>query len=125
MNFVGSLRAWVVLPLALAGFLLAGCATTPKIDWASRVGVYTYEQAILEFGPPDKNAKLKDGTIVAEWLTQRGGSYARSSPYYGLYPWYYDGFYPSHYDVYTYPDNFLRLVFDPEGRLKEFRKLYR
>ena len=125
MNLVGFRGIQAVLPLALASILLAGCATTPKIDWASRVGVYTYEQAILELGPPDKNAKLSDGTVVAEWLTQRGQTYTHTSPYYGMYPWNYDGAYPSRYDVYSYPDSFLRLIFDPEGRLKEFRNFYR
>jgi len=50
--------------------LLAGCATS-KIDWAGRVGNYTYDQAITELGPPDREAKLSDGTIVADWITRR------------------------------------------------------
>src|ERR1043166_8539424 len=50
----------------------AGCATTPKIDWNSRIGSYTYDQAVLEFGPPDRAATLTDGTRVVEWITARG-----------------------------------------------------
>ena len=59
---------WVV-----AGWLvlLTGCAT-PRIDWQARVGHYTYDQAILELGPPEKSATLTDGSVVADWLTQRG-----------------------------------------------------
>ena len=43
-----------------------------RIDWAARVGNYTYDQAVMDFGPPDKSAKLTNGTVVADWLTQRG-----------------------------------------------------
>src|SRR5690242_15264115 len=84
--------ACVVLILGLCVFLI-GCAST-KIDWNSRIGNYTYDQAVLELGPPDKDAKLTDGTVVAEWMTRRGYSggsvglmygYGYRYPYY-LYP---------------------------------------
>jgi hypothetical protein len=55
--------------LFAAGLFLAGCAATPKVDWNSRVGNYTYDQAVAELGPPDKSAKLSDGQTVAEWIT--------------------------------------------------------
>jgi hypothetical protein len=60
-------RLTLVAALAL---LLAGCATQ-KIDWAARTGNYTFDQAVIEFGPPDKHAKLTDNTVIAEWLTRR------------------------------------------------------
>ena len=57
----------------LAGLILAvfvaGCATH-RIDWNSRVGVYTYDQSVTEFGPPDKQARLSDGRLVAEWISR-------------------------------------------------------
>ncbi len=43
------------------------------MDWNSRVGSYTYDQAVTELGPPDKQAKLDDGKTVAEWITHHGG----------------------------------------------------
>jgi hypothetical protein len=102
--------------------LLAGCATQ-KIDWAGRTGNYTLDQAVLEFGPPDKQAKLEDGTVVAEWLTRRG--YRQVYPVGGYYghcaPWYYGPFYPTYVDSYT-PDYFLRLTFGPDGKLKAWKK---
>jgi hypothetical protein len=58
---------------ALFGLLVAGCSTTKKVDWNSRVGSYTYDQAVAEMGPPDKQAKLSDGATVAEWITHRSG----------------------------------------------------
>lgn len=103
-------------------FILAGCATQ-KIDWAGRIGNYTFDQAVLELGPPDKQARLENGTLVAEWLTRRG--YAYSSPAFGYTPWsYYGPHYPGYVNSYT-PDYFLRLTFGPDGKLVSSRKLAR
>jgi len=69
--------------------ILSGCQTGPKVDWKSRVGNYTFDQAVAEMGPPDKSSKLTDGTLIAEWLVAHPsggfsfgvgtGSYSRSS----------------------------------------------
>ena len=61
------------LCLMLSVLILAipGCTTTPKVDWNSRVGEYTYDQAVLELGPPTKQAKLTNGETVAEWVTHQ------------------------------------------------------
>ena len=48
--------------------LLAGCKTTPSVDWSARVGNYTYDQAVVELGPPDKTAMLSTGEKVSEWI---------------------------------------------------------
>jgi hypothetical protein len=108
-----------ILPLLL--LWPAGCAS-PKINWAARVGVYTYDQAVLELGPPDKQAKLGDGTIVAEWLTRRGYSqvyipYGAGAPLWNYYP-----LYPVYNQTYV-PDDYLRLVFGPDGRLKSWKNI--
>lgn len=58
--------------IALFGLLFVGCATS-KTDWNSRVGSYTYDQAVLEMGPPDKQTKLSDGKTVAEWYSRGSG----------------------------------------------------
>src|SRR5689334_1590444 len=115
----------VAKPLAgllLAG-LLAGCATQ-KIDWTARVGAYTMDQAIVDFGPPDKQAKLEDGTTVAEWLTRRGyhSTYVSAPFYYHrCWPGFYGPIYPAYYDSYS-PDYFLRLTFGPDGKLRAWKK---
>jgi hypothetical protein len=62
--------------------LLTACATN-KVDWQSRVGNYSYDQAVLEFGPPDKEATLQNGTRVSEWLTSRGRSNGGFATYMG------------------------------------------
>ena len=117
---ISRLQAACVAALLLAG-LLGGCATR-KIDWSARVGTYTFDKAVAEIGPPDKQAKLTDGTLVAEWLTRRGSRqvYATGGyygpPYGGLaYP-------PTFVDTYS-PDYFLRLTFGPDGRLQAWKKL--
>ena len=67
----------IVLLGCLAGFLALvciGCSTTKnKVDWSSRVGNYTYDQAVEELGPPDKQATLTDGNTVADWITRESG----------------------------------------------------
>ncbi len=115
------LGAWVVL--------LASACASKKIDWASRVGSYSYDDAVRELGPPDKAAQLTDGSTVADWLTARGMQTASAygPPYpaygrYGRYGWGGPGFVvvdpPS-------PDRFLRLTFDPRGKLASWQKVYR
>ena len=112
---------WRLLILPL--LFLMGCSTTPKIDWAGRIGIYTLDQAILDFGPPDREARLTDGTVVAEWLTGRGWQRGYAAPNlgypYGMWPPY-----PAYFESYT-PDRFLRLVFGPDGRLKDWRSFYK
>jgi len=101
-----------VAPILL-GLLLAGCATGKKIDWNARVGAYTLDQAILEFGPPDKQAELSDGSLVAEWETSRG-YVVPGRPIMGRYrePVFYSP------DM-TSPSRFLRLVFDKDKKLTD------
>lgn len=105
----------------LVGLLLVGCATQ-KIDWAARVGNYTFDQAVGEFGPPDKQARLQDGTLVAEWLTSHG--YAFAYPAWGSYPGWCGPFAPAYINTYA-PDYLLRLTFGPDGKLKASKQFAR
>lgn len=117
--FYAGRRAPVWLGLLTAILLITGCAT-PRIDWASRIGTYTFDNAVLELGPPDKQAKLQDGTLVAEWLTNHGGAYAYPAYGYGNYPyWYATPPGPTYLDS---PDFYLRLTFGPDGRLQSWKK---
>ncbi len=108
------------LAIVLLAALAVGCATS-KIDWAGRVGTYTFDQAVLDLGPPDKQAKLTDGTVVAEWLTRRGRNHLYASPAY--FP-YYGSAVPTYLDGYA-PDDFIRLTFSPDGTLKAWKKQVR
>ena len=95
--------------LAFLILLLSGCATT-KIDWNSRVGNYTYDDAIAELGVPDRDATLSDGSIVGEWLRGRGGAYGTT--HYSRYSRFHT------YDVHEFPDRYLRLTFGPDRQLR-------
>lgn len=117
LRLLPALTAAVVLAAA------AGCAT--KIDWNSRVGLYTYDQAVTEMGPPDKSAKLTDGSTVAEWLAYRSNGYSQVQVV-GAYPYRRRGyFYAPSYVVSSEPgyERFLRLTFDPEGRLTAWKNV--
>ncbi len=125
MNIVRAVCGARVLMLVLMAGWLAGCATTPKIDWSTRVGTYTYDQAIVELGPPDKQAKLTDGSTVADWMTRRGYTEIYSPYGYAFYPWGYGGYYPAFVDTYHSPDYFLRLIFGPDQVLQGWKKFSR
>jgi hypothetical protein len=109
--------------LAMLSFVFAGCKSTPKVDWNSRIGNYTYDQAVAELGPADKTAKLSDGKTVADWIKYSHGggvSFGVGTGYYG-----------GHTGVGTgmgastgYPDRVLRLTFGPDGKLLEFKQNY-
>ena len=68
-----AVRFTVLALLALAVAFIAGCKTTPPVDWQARVGTYTFDQAVTDLGPPDSQAKLTNGETVAKWVTHRGG----------------------------------------------------
>jgi hypothetical protein len=60
---------FLVRLLAIVGIILAGCATQNG-DWNRRVGNFTYQQAVNEFGPPAKQETLADGRITVEWVSR-------------------------------------------------------
>lgn len=117
------LRWNAILNLLLLGVVLfTGCATN-RVDWSTRIGNYSFDDAVVELGPPDKQAKLQDGTLVAEWMTDRGGTYAYPNTGWGHYPyWYAAPPGPTYMDT---PDYFLRLTFDPQGKLQNWKKFAR
>lgn len=108
----------------LAGLALtlvwAGCAAQ-RVDFTPRIGTMTFDHAVVELGPPDKQAKLTDGTLVAEWLTRRGrGATYLSSRGFGGYPGWPSYSAPAYYEPAT-PDYFLRLSFGPDGKLAAWK----
>jgi hypothetical protein len=58
--------------LAMVAAVFAGCATH-WVDWNARVSTYTFDQAVMDYGPPDKQAKLSDGRKVVEWVSRYSG----------------------------------------------------
>lgn len=109
------------LAITLAALVLAGCVTQ-QIDWAARVGNYTYDQAVLELGPPDKSAKLTDGTVVADWLTHHAQTVVVPEPYFAPPGCYFGPLTPMRTETYL-PAQYLRLTFGPDGKLKRWREV--
>ncbi len=110
-----SRRLIALLPLVVLMAHVLGCASTKKVDWNSRIGAYTFDQAVTEMGPPDRQAKTSDGKTVAEWIRRRSGG---SSITIGT------GFYGRHSAVGVghtvgsgYQEDSTRLTFDAEGKL--------
>lgn len=68
-NLAAKFSVLALLTLAIA--FVTGCKTTPPVDWQSRVGTYTFDQAVTDLGPPDKQARLSDGQTAAKWITHR------------------------------------------------------
>jgi Prokaryotic membrane lipoprotein lipid attachment site len=112
-----------ILLATFAALLLAGCVTQ-KIDWPARVGNYTHDQAVMEFGPPDKSAKLTDGTTVAEWMVRSGQTVVAPEPYFVPPGCYFGPLTPMYSSTYV-PAEFLRLTFDTDNKLRTWKYLAR
>ena len=107
--------------LTLAALLVTGCATK-RVDWDSRLGTYTYDQAIAEYGPPDKVATLSDGQKVADWITSRsssGVSFGVGMGSFGRHSATGVGVGETVGNSY---DHIMRLTFGPDGRLVHWTK---
>ncbi len=117
-------RTWQKqLVAALVALALSGCVTQ-TIDWSARVGNYTCDQAVMELGPPDKSAKLTDGTTVANWLTRRGQIIVAPEPYFAPPGCYYSPFTPMYFETYV-PARCLRLTFGADGKLTAWKEFTR
>jgi hypothetical protein len=109
--------------LLLGGWLLASCSSAPKVDWDSRIGNYTFDQAVQEMGPAEKESILSDGSKVADWYVRRGpttsvgvgmGGYSAGGVGVGV----------GRTTSTTY-NHYLRLTFDPAGKLAHWENITR
>lgn len=66
-------RIYSIILTVMTALFIAGCASKPKVDWDSRVGNFTYDQAVVELGPPDREATTSDGKKVVDWVVGRSG----------------------------------------------------
>jgi hypothetical protein len=125
--------------LQAAILILAGCASSssgtakpakpvkvdPKtVNWGERIGTYTFDQAMVELGRPALVGESSAGR-TAEWVLRRspqmsfgfgvgGGSYGSGG---GVGVGVGSGISPP-----PHGEN-LRLIFDPDGKLKEWAKV--
>jgi hypothetical protein len=116
-----AVKALSLVILFLAIVFIAGCKTMPQVDWNSRVGAYTYNQAVADMGPPDKQGKLSDGKTVDQWITLHGSN--------GVFIG--GGFNNNNYGMgagqtiaQSYKDHVLELTFGPDGKLVSWAKNY-
>jgi hypothetical protein len=112
---------WAVGTLLLSGWLMVGCASTPKVDWNSRVGSFTYDQVVAEMGPPDKSSKLSDGSTVAEWFVKKNSNVS-----FGVGTGFHSGGsgFGVGQSIGTSPSGqFLRLTFSADGKLAKWERV--
>jgi len=119
MNPVVKFSLPAVLLLAIA--LVTGCTTTKPVDWNSRVGHYTYNQAISEFGLPNRQTKLSDGKVESKWFVQPpvGPRFNSGMSYYGN-----NGFGAGQTIGTSRNDQMLQLTFGTNGTLTAWSKNY-
>ncbi len=70
------------LSFIVLAVLVASCASGPRaninnIDWGSRIGTYTYDQALAELGEPNVIGESSEGK-TAEWVLGQSPSTAVS-----------------------------------------------
>ena len=118
-NLAAKALSLAILFLAVA--FIAGCKTTPWVDWNSRVGSYTYNQTLAELGSPDKQTKLSDGKTVDQWITLHGSNGFSMG----------EGFNNNNYGMgagqtiaQSYKDHVLELTFGTDGKLVSWAKNY-
>ncbi len=105
----------VVLFLAVA--LIAGCATISPVDWNSRVGHYTYAQALNELGPPNRQIRLSNGATEFKWFLQPNGG---TGPGIAMN----NGFGVGQNISPGFSDRYLQLTFDAKGVLTDWSRNY-
>ena len=119
MNLDAKFSSPVILALAVA--FLTGCATPPQVDWDSRIGHYTYDQAVSELGLPNRQSRLSDGKVVSKWFVQPpvGPRFNSGMSYYGNNNFGADQTIGSGYN-----NQMLQLTFDTNGKLAAWSKNY-
>jgi len=113
--------------LALTGtlVLLSSCSTAPLVNWNSRIGNYTYDSALANLGTPERSAELKDGSIVADWVTRRGtpGTVGIAQTGNDTTPPFWNNPVPN--TILPTPAHYLRLTFDSNRKLAAWEKFER
>jgi hypothetical protein len=118
-----ALQRLALIPLILLGVLFGnGCASTKQVDWTARMGEYTFDQAVIELGPPTKQVQLGDGKTVAEWVsrTQTAGGMGFGAGGYGSS----SGLGLTANMGSGYRERILRLTFGSDGKLENWYRNY-
>ena len=118
-------RALLIVMVLLAGSCASGTkGTVTDNDWGSRIGIYTYGEALAELGEPNMIGESSEGRI-AEWILRQSPAFSFG---FGLG----SGSYGHHTGtgggvgatVSPPPGGeYLRLRFDQDGKLAEWTKV--
>jgi len=115
LNSAAKCQLSVVLFLVVA--FVTGCATAPPVDWSSRVGHYTYTQAVNELGPPNRQIRLSSGATEFKWFLQPAGGAGFGT---GMN----NGFGTGQGISPGFNNRYLQLMFDTNGVLTDWSKNY-
>lgn len=119
-------RSWIrelSCLLLLVGILLAGCASQKMPDLKSQIGIITYDEVLIELGPPNHVATLDNGGRVAQWLQYTSRVYSTPGLAYGGWgPWGPGFGTPA---VSSTPAVYLLLTFGPDSKLQSVRHQYK
>lgn len=121
-NSVAKCFLWVVSFLAMA--FLTGCATPRPVDWGSRVGHYTYAQAVNELGPPNRQIRLSNGQTEFRWFLQPVRNDSSFSVGGMTQPGANMGMNNNPGGGTGFNNRYLQLTFDPSGVLRNWSKNY-
>jgi hypothetical protein len=127
--FLSFVMKWARLSLIVLVFLSGSCASSPKpnikeTDWGSRIGTYTYEEALAELGEPDVIGESNQGR-AAEWVVRRSPMVSFG---FGFGTGSYGGHTATGVGVGTSVSpppsgEYLRLRFDKDGKLAEWSRV--
>jgi hypothetical protein len=64
--------------------LITGCSTTSSVNWEKQIGIYSWDDALADMGPPDQVTDQPGGIKMATWAKQRsvGITLAADAPSY-------------------------------------------
>lgn len=131
--FPSAPRCVVFVVLGFLAFLFTSCISppgdpkSPLVDWNKRIGNYTYNLALTDLGVPARSIGLPNGSLVADWVIQKGnpGSADTSdAQVQGGYvvPPLWDN--PIPMGSSQTPARYLRLTFGPDQKLTGWRKYW-
>lgn len=106
----------------LVATALAGCSTTSSVSWDKQIGVYSWDDALADLGPPDQVDDQPGGVKMAVWSKERsvGITPTADAPPYVLRETLSAG--PAYGS--TAPAKVLRLSFTPDGKLFDWERNY-
>jgi len=113
------------LMAAVLAALCLGCASKILDKYTSRIGTLTYDEALLELGPPSHVADLDGGGKVADWLQQSSRVYSSPSTSVVVGPWPGGVLMNTGGNVGSTPSVYLFLTFGSDHRLTHARLQYK